>query len=94
MFDLSGKRVWVAGHRGMVGSAVVRRLGQEGCDILTAGRDVLDLVDQQSVRDWIAPAGILFAAGSPAPAGSAVAVAGRLNTTQCHQPLPVGASGS
>jgi GDP-L-fucose synthase len=53
MFDLSGKRVWVAGHRGMVGGAAVRRLEREDCEILTAGRDVLDLVDQRSVRDWI-----------------------------------------
>ncbi|MBY8820798.1 GDP-L-fucose synthase [Sphingomonas colocasiae] len=62
---MSGKRVWVAGHRGMVGSAVVYRLGREGCDILTAGRDMLDLVDQRSVREWIArerPDAIVLAA--------------------------------
>ncbi len=45
MFDLSGKRVWVAGHRGMVGGAVVRRLASEDCEIITAGRDVVDLTD-------------------------------------------------
>jgi GDP-L-fucose synthase len=43
IFDLAGKRVWVAGHRGLVGSAVVRRLAQEPCEVLTAGRDVADL---------------------------------------------------
>lgn len=53
-FALEGKRVFVAGHRGMVGSAIVRRLGSEGCTILTAGRDVLDLGDQAAVRDWFA----------------------------------------
>jgi GDP-L-fucose synthase len=53
-FDLSGKRVFVAGHRGMVGSAIVRRLASEGCEVLTAGRDVLDLKDQPSVRAWFA----------------------------------------
>lgn len=53
-YALSGKRVFVAGHRGMVGSALVRRLEREGCDILTAGREALDLVDQSSVRAWMA----------------------------------------
>jgi GDP-L-fucose synthase len=51
-FSLSGKRVFVAGHRGMVGSAIVRRLAGEGCEILTAGRSELNLVDQASVRAW------------------------------------------
>lgn len=53
-YDLSGKRVFVAGHRGMVGSAIVRRLASENCKILTAGRDTLDLMDQRGVRDWFA----------------------------------------
>src|ERR1700737_807931 len=51
-FDLRGKRVYVAGHRGMVGSALVRRLAGEDCQILTAGRDVVDLRDQQAVARW------------------------------------------
>ena len=38
-YDLTGKRLWVAGHRGMVGGAVVRRLAQEDCEVITAGRD-------------------------------------------------------
>lgn len=53
-FSLAGKRVWVAGHRGMVGSALVRRLAEENCEILTAGRDKLDLLDQAAVRAWTA----------------------------------------
>jgi GDP-L-fucose synthase len=53
-FDLSGKRIFVAGHRGMVGSAVVRRLEREDCEILTASRDRLDLTRQDAVEDWIA----------------------------------------
>jgi GDP-L-fucose synthase len=53
MFDLSGKKVWVAGHRGMVGGAVVRRLAGEGCEVLTAGRDTVDLRDQTGVRRWM-----------------------------------------
>jgi GDP-L-fucose synthase len=54
MYDLSGKRVWVAGHRGMVGSAIVRRLEQENCEILTVTRDQVDLRDQDGVRQWMA----------------------------------------
>ncbi|APZ97996.1 GDP-fucose synthetase [Sphingopyxis sp. QXT-31] len=53
-FSLAGKRVWVAGHRGMVGSALVRRLADENCEVLTAGRDTLDLLDQAAVREWTA----------------------------------------
>jgi GDP-L-fucose synthase len=53
-YDLVGKRVFVAGHRGMVGSALVRRLASEGCEVLTAGRDVVDLKDQAATRAWFA----------------------------------------
>lgn len=52
-FDLTGKRIFVAGHRGMVGGAVVRRLAQEDCEVLTASRDELDLLEQASVRAWM-----------------------------------------
>lgn len=65
MYDLTGKRIWVAGHRGMVGSAIVRRLAAESCEILTAGRDIVDLTDQSAVREWIArerPDAIVLAA--------------------------------
>jgi GDP-L-fucose synthase len=51
-YSLAGKRVFVAGHRGMVGSAIVRRLAREQCDVLTAGRNTLDLIDQAAVREW------------------------------------------
>lgn len=45
--------VFVAGHRGMVGSAIVRQLQAQGCtNILTAGRDQLDLLDQAAVQTW------------------------------------------
>ena len=50
-YDLSEKRIYVAGHQGMVGSAIVRRLQGEGCTILTADRSV-DLREQAAVRDW------------------------------------------
>ena len=53
-YCLSGKRVWVAGHTGMVGSALVRRLQREDCELLLAGRDVLDLCERQAVFEWMA----------------------------------------
>jgi GDP-L-fucose synthase len=53
MYQLAGKRVWVAGHRGMVGGAIVRRLAAENCDVLTASRDELDLTDQRAVLGWM-----------------------------------------
>jgi nucleoside-diphosphate-sugar epimerase len=39
IFDLAGKRIYVTGHRGMVGSAIVRRLATCSCDVITASRD-------------------------------------------------------
>jgi GDP-L-fucose synthase len=53
IFSLASKRVWVAGHRGMVGSALLRRLEREQCQVITAGRGELDLRDQASVRTWM-----------------------------------------
>ncbi len=52
-FDLTGKRVYVAGHRGMVGAALVRRLASEGCTIFTASRGELDLTRQEAVESWM-----------------------------------------
>lgn len=52
-YNLAGKRVFVAGHRGMVGAAIVRRLAQEDCDILTATRKELDLTRQADVEAWM-----------------------------------------
>src|SRR5688572_5513394 len=53
MYDLVGKRIFVAGHRGMVGSAILRRLDDENCVTLTAERSALDLRDQAAVRAWM-----------------------------------------
>jgi GDP-L-fucose synthase len=53
-FDLRGKRVFVAGHRGMVGAALVRRLSSEGVELLTVPRSEVDLRDQAQVADWFA----------------------------------------
>lgn len=53
-FDLTGRRVWVAGHRGMAGSAIVRRLERESCEIVTAAHSELDLLRQADVHAWMA----------------------------------------
>ncbi|WP_029032952.1 GDP-L-fucose synthase [Salinarimonas rosea] len=52
--SLENKRIWVTGHRGMVGSAIVRRLAADGHDALVAGREVVDLRDQGQVRSFVA----------------------------------------
>lgn len=52
MFSLQDKTIWVAGHRGMVGAALVRRLA--GHRVLTAPRDVVDLTRQAEVERWVA----------------------------------------
>ena len=64
-YNLSGKKVWVAGHRGMVGSAVCRQLENEDCNIIKAGRDEVNLVNQAEVNDWmnaVKPDAIVLAA--------------------------------
>jgi GDP-L-fucose synthase len=53
VFDASGKRIWVAGHRGMVGAAVVRRLATAGCEVLAVGREEVDLTRQAEVERWM-----------------------------------------
>ena len=65
-FQLNNKKVFVAGHRGMVGSALVRRLASEGCQILTVPRTEVDLLDQSAVNGWMAanrPDAVFLAAG-------------------------------
>jgi GDP-L-fucose synthase len=67
IYNLKGKRVWVAGHRGMVGRAVVARLAREQCEVLTAGRDQLDLREPQAVSAWAAqhrPQAVVVAAAT------------------------------
>jgi len=53
-FSLTGKKIWVAGETGMVGSATVRRLASEDCEILSATRKDFDLRDQAAVKAWMA----------------------------------------
>lgn len=65
MFSLTNKRIWVAGHNGMVGSAVVRRLASEDCTVLTVPRSALDLTRQTDVESFLArekPDAIVLAA--------------------------------
>jgi GDP-L-fucose synthase len=52
-YNLAGKGVWVAGHRGMVGSALLRRLRQVDCRVITVERDDLDLTRQVDVERWM-----------------------------------------
>ena len=66
-YDLKGKTVYVAGHRGMVGSALVRRLAGEGCRIVTAGRAELDLINQAQVNAFfqaVKPQAVFMAAAT------------------------------
>ena len=51
-FDLSGKKIFVCGHKGMVGCALLRRFQQEDCEVLTAERNELDLRDDRTVGAW------------------------------------------
>jgi GDP-L-fucose synthase len=68
-FPLQGRRIFVAGHRGMVGAALLRRLRREGCELLTAGRDILDLRRPEDVDRW-------FRANAPEAAFVAAATVG------------------
>ena len=64
-YDLTGSRIWVAGHTGMVGAALVRRLGYEDCEVLTADHADLDLTRQDRVMAWMEeqrPAAVVVAA--------------------------------
>ena len=52
-YSLSKKKIWVAGHNGMVGSAVVKRLLNEDCEIITVKKNIVDLRDGESVLRWM-----------------------------------------
>ncbi len=53
-FALAGRRVWVAGHGGMVGQALMRRLAREDCELLSVERKSVDLRRQAETEDWMA----------------------------------------
>jgi GDP-L-fucose synthase len=66
-FALAGRRVWVAGHTGMAGSALVRRLDREDCQVLTVSHGDLDLREQADVERWLykaRPEAVFVAAGT------------------------------
>jgi len=66
LFDFRGKCVFVTGHNGLAGSAIVRRLASEGCEVLTAERRTLDLRQQEPVEAWLGkhrPDAVINAAG-------------------------------
>src|SRR5580692_8760612 len=66
IFDLKGKRVFIAGHAGMAGSAIARRLRGENCEIVTAPRRELDLRNSEQVERFMAktkPDAVFVAAG-------------------------------
>jgi len=52
-FNFTGKRIWIAGHRGMVGSALARRLQDENCEVLTCNRKTVNLTRQVEVENWL-----------------------------------------
>jgi len=52
-YSIEGKRVWVAGHRGLVGSALVKSLNGENCEVITIDKEKLDLRNQKEVDDWL-----------------------------------------
>src|SRR5262245_53389678 len=65
IYQLRGKRVFVAGHRGMVGSAIVRRLQSEDCEVVTADRAKVDLMDRPAVNrfyEQVRPQAVFMAA--------------------------------
>lgn len=53
MYNLSQKKIWVAGHNGMVGKAVVRKLSSYDCEIICANKKDLNLLDQKAVQSWM-----------------------------------------
>lgn len=77
-FDLEGKRVWVAGHTGMVGSAILRRLGDEPVEVVTATSSEVDLRRQEPTERFVA-------AARPDLAIVAAAVVGGINANRQAQ---------
>lgn len=66
-FEIAGKNVFVAGHRGLVGGAVTQHLTQEGAKVLTASRTELDLRDQAATKEFLkdtAPDAVIVAAAT------------------------------
>jgi GDP-L-fucose synthase len=89
IYSLEGKRIWVAGHRGMVGQALLRRLAHENCEIVTMDRHSVDLRRQESTEAFISnicPQVILLAA---ARVGEILAKpVPDLELSKCHHCVP------
>ncbi|MBR72937.1 MAG: GDP-fucose synthetase [Rhodospirillaceae bacterium] len=67
IYSIKGKKVWVAGHAGMVGKAIVRRLNTEECKIISCDRKQIDLRRQHEVELWVKkhkPDAIIIAAAT------------------------------
>jgi GDP-L-fucose synthase len=77
IFDLISKRIYVAGHRGMVGSAIVRRLVAYGCDVITASREQVDLERQDQTERFLT-------AAKPDVVGVAAAQVGGIHANQAY----------
>ena len=83
-FELKGRRVFVAGHRGMVGGALVRRLATEDVKLLTVTRSEVDLRDQAAVFDWFAknrPQAVFLAAAKSAASSPTIRCGPNSSTT-------------
>ena len=52
-FSIEGRKIWIAGHKGLVGGALVRHLSKRNCEILTVEREKLDLRSQHDTQSWI-----------------------------------------
>lgn len=78
VFDLAGKRVWVAGHTGMVGSAIMRRLRDEPVDLVTSPSSEVDLRRQEAAERFVTDA-------HPDLAILAAAVVGGINANRMAQ---------
>ena len=76
-FRLAGRRVWVAGHRGMVGAALLRRLARVDCEVVTIGRERVDLRRQSELEAWLAEARPAVAIVAAATVGGILANATR-----------------
>ena len=53
VFNLKGKKIWIAGHNGMVGNSILRKLKKFNYDILTVERKTVDLISQKKVESWM-----------------------------------------
>ena len=87
-FQMENTKVWIAGHRGLVGGAIAKRLSRENCTIVTIDRDELDLRDQVGVKKWLEKEKLILLHTSPQivrilPPGAAISVTSRACYEDC-----------